>query len=277
MFTVLYNYKQTNIFVNDDIKTTKCEVLDSFMLLQESWVISRFKMFRISYCIPLVLFQLTDLHVYIVPPDYWDDQHNCAFNTVMNFTTSVGFIRYTSRSQTTPPSSYLSQNLTLVYITQKTRFLNRKEIFSLHNNKMITFIFGNRTFQNCNELLFKTFSVSIWLSSVKKLVHNLCCSCSFSLIDVKPNNWCQDKIPDGKTTNFDIGCTAITIIALNYFLANIAGRLPENSRNSFVDLQSQKNSKKDRPKNSTFHWRLICYILIKNLHKLLLPLLADLK
>ncbi|XP_075251105.1 uncharacterized protein LOC142343225 isoform X2 [Convolutriloba macropyga] len=37
--------------------------------------------------------QLTDLHVYIVPPDYWDDQHNCAFNTVMNFTTSVGFIR----------------------------------------------------------------------------------------------------------------------------------------------------------------------------------------
>ena len=30
---------------------------------------------------------------------------------------------------------------------------------------------------------------------------------------------------------------------------NIAGRLPENNRNSFVDLQSQKkNSKKDRPK-----------------------------
>ncbi|XP_063710672.1 uncharacterized protein LOC134839149 isoform X4 [Symsagittifera roscoffensis] len=36
---------------------------------------------------------LTDLHVYIVPPEYWDDTHNCAFNTVMNFTTSVGFIR----------------------------------------------------------------------------------------------------------------------------------------------------------------------------------------
>ena len=34
----------------------------------------------------------------------------------------------------------------------------------------------------------------------------------------------------------------------------MAGRLPENSRNSFVDLQSQKkNSKKDRPKNSSFH------------------------
>ena len=33
---------------------------------------------------------------------------------------------------------------------------------------------------------------------------------------------------------------------------NIAGRLPENSRNSFVDLQL-KNSKKDRQKNSSFH------------------------
>ena len=30
---------------------------------------------------------------------------------------------------------------------------------------------------------------------------------------------------------------------------NIAGRLPEKSSNSFVDLQSQKNIKKDRPKN----------------------------
>ena len=58
---------------------------------------------------------------------------------------------------------------------------------------------------------------------------------------------------------------------------NIAGRSPENSRNSFVELQSQKNRKKDRPKNSSFHWRLICYIFIKNLCKFLLPLLADLK
>ena len=33
---------------------------------------------------------------------------------------------------------------------------------------------------------------------------------------------------------------------------NIAGRLPKNSRNSFVDLQSQKNSKKDRPKKFVF-------------------------
>ena len=29
---------------------------------------------------------------------------------------------------------------------------------------------------------------------------------------------------------------------------NIAGRVPENSRHSFVDLQSHKNSKNDRPK-----------------------------
>ena len=33
---------------------------------------------------------------------------------------------------------------------------------------------------------------------------------------------------------------------------NIAGRLPENSRNCFVDLQSQTNSKKDRPKKFVF-------------------------
>ena len=70
----------------------------------------------------------------------------------------------------------------------------------------------------------------------------------------------------------------ISKIALNRLKsANIAGRLPENSRNRFVDRPSKKNSKKDRPKNSSFHWKLICYILIKNLYKLLLPLLADLK
>ena len=33
---------------------------------------------------------------------------------------------------------------------------------------------------------------------------------------------------------------------------NIAGRFPENSRNSFVDLQSKKNSKEDRPKKLVF-------------------------
>ena len=33
---------------------------------------------------------------------------------------------------------------------------------------------------------------------------------------------------------------------------NIAGRLPENSRNSFVDLQSRKNSKRNRPKKFAF-------------------------
>ena len=35
-------------------------------------------------------------------------------------------------------------------------------------------------------------------------------------------------------------------------LQNIAGRLPENSCNRFVDRQSQKNSKKDRPKKFVF-------------------------
>ena len=43
-------------------------------------------------------------------------------------------------------------------------------------------------------------------------------------------------------------------------LINIAGRLPENSCNSFVDLQSQnKTVKKDRPKNYSFHKRMRCY------------------
>ena len=32
----------------------------------------------------------------------------------------------------------------------------------------------------------------------------------------------------------------------------LAGRLPENSRNSFVDPQSPKNSKRDRPKKFAF-------------------------
>ena len=34
---------------------------------------------------------------------------------------------------------------------------------------------------------------------------------------------------------------------------NIAGRLKENSRNSFVDLQSQKTVKKTDQKNSDFN------------------------
>ena len=49
---------------------------------------------------------------------------------------------------------------------------------------------------------------------------------------------------------------------------NIAGTLPENSRSSFADLQSQKNSKTGKKK---------CYILIKTLYKFLPPLLAALK
>ena len=35
-------------------------------------------------------------------------------------------------------------------------------------------------------------------------------------------------------------------------ILNIAGRLPENSRNRFVDRQSKKNRKKDRPKKIVF-------------------------
>ena len=35
-------------------------------------------------------------------------------------------------------------------------------------------------------------------------------------------------------------------------IQNIAGRLPENSRNSFVDLRSQKKNSKDRPKKFVF-------------------------
>ena len=37
------------------------------------------------------------------------------------------------------------------------------------------------------------------------------------------------------------------------FKKNIAGRLPENSRNSFVDLESQKHIKKDRPKKFAYY------------------------
>ena len=36
-------------------------------------------------------------------------------------------------------------------------------------------------------------------------------------------------------------------------IENKAGRLPENSRNSFVDLQSQKNSKKRQTKKYSFN------------------------
>ena len=36
------------------------------------------------------------------------------------------------------------------------------------------------------------------------------------------------------------------------YVFNIAGRLPENRRNRFVDRQSKKNSKEDRPKKFVF-------------------------
>ena len=59
-------------------------------------------------------------------------------------------------------------------------------------------------------------------------------------------------------------------------MENIAGRLPENSHNRFVDRQSKKNSKKDRPKKFVLSLKADLFFLIKNLYKLLLPL-ADLK
>ena len=42
-------------------------------------------------------------------------------------------------------------------------------------------------------------------------------------------------------------------------ILNIAGRLPENSRNRFVDRQSKKTVKKTDQKNSSFHGRLMLY------------------
>ena len=45
---------------------------------------------------------------------------------------------------------------------------------------------------------------------------------------------------------------------------NIDGRLPENTRNSFVDLQSQKDSIRNRPKKKRFKMPR-SYILIRNM------------
>ena len=46
--------------------------------------------------------------------------------------------------------------------------------------------------------------------------------------------------------------TGRTIEVIRSSIKHIAGRLPENSRTSFVDLQSQKNSKKTDQKNRLF-------------------------
>ena len=45
---------------------------------------------------------------------------------------------------------------------------------------------------------------------------------------------------------------AVKLLKQNANNLNIAGRLPENSRNSFIDQQSQKTSKKNRPKKFVF-------------------------
>ena len=55
---------------------------------------------------------------------------------------------------------------------------------------------------------------------------------------------------------------------------SIASKLPENSPNSFVDLQSQLDCERNRPKNSSL--RLRGYVLIKNLTILVLPPIAAL-
>ena len=52
----------------------------------------------------------------------------------------------------------------------------------------------------------------------------------------------------------------------------IAGRLTENSNKSFVDLQSQKNSKRQN-----FSLNAAIYTLVMNLNRLLMLLLAALK
>ena len=46
--------------------------------------------------------------------------------------------------------------------------------------------------------------------------------------------------------------STVLLITKRSLIKNIAGRLPDNSRNRFVDRQSKKNSKKDRPKKIIF-------------------------
>ena len=59
------------------------------------------------------------------------------------------------------------------------------------------------------------------------------------------------KIPEGAKKTNKIGQKLSKLVYHLYNFINIAGRLPENRRNSFVDLQSKKNSAKDT-KNSLF-------------------------
>ena len=59
----------------------------------------------------------------------------------------------------------------------------------------------------------------------------------------------------------------------NIDMMNIAERVPEKSRNSSVDLQSQK----EIDQKNFFDFKLRYYILIKNLSDLLLFLTAALK
>ena len=57
-------------------------------------------------------------------------------------------------------------------------------------------------------------------------------------------------------------------------MENIAGRLPENSRNSFVDPHAQKTVK-NRPKKFASSLKAdMLYFDLKNLYKCFVPLLA---
>ena len=56
----------------------------------------------------------------------------------------------------------------------------------------------------------------------------------------------------GGTGVRDEGCSEEDAKEFSH-LYNTAGRLPKNSRNSFVDLQSKKTVKKTDQKNSSFH------------------------
>jgi hypothetical protein len=42
----------------------------------------------------VLLFQLVDLHIYVVPPDLWRDHLNSAVREVINDTISAGFVRW---------------------------------------------------------------------------------------------------------------------------------------------------------------------------------------
>ena len=85
-----------------------------------------------------------------------------------------------------------------------------------------------------NMRLFKAHTKHYYKTKSKKLL-------KFSKTAERPAKWNKIHINDQKPTNHYQNSPK-----------NITGSLPEHSRNSFVDMQSNKNSKKERPKNSLF-------------------------